>query len=292
MSFGYIFRESISGFQRTKGATVGSMLTITVAVLVLSLFGLVWYDAARIDAMLRDRIDVEAFLTEPLGEAKRDTIERALLADPSVAAVEFISKERAAGIFREEFGEDAGEILDFNPFPPSYRVYLREESRSGASADSASARVRLIDGVERVAYRKDLLDFIDRQSSSLRAAGLAVGALVALSALFIVANTIRLAISARRKSVQAMKLVGASRLFVRAPFILEGVIQGALGAAIAGLILHYLLAWLAAVISGEFAMFLRVDPLYYAFVLAAGILLGFAGSLIAVLRFIGEEVAS
>ena len=292
MSFGYIFRESISGFQRTKVATVGSMLTITAAVLILSLFGLVWYDAARVDAMLRDRIDLEAFLTEPLSDAKRDTIERALLADPAIAAVEFITKERAAAIFREEFGEDAGEILDFNPFPPSYRIYLREESRGGEAADSASARVGSLDGVEMVTYRRDFLGFLDRQASSLRAVGLAVGALVALSALFIVANTIRLAISARRKSVQAMKLVGASRLFVRAPFILEGVIQGALGAAIAGLIMHYLLAWLGSVITGEFAIFLQVDPLLYGFVLAAGVLLGFAGSLIAVLRFIGDEIAA
>jgi cell division transport system permease protein len=292
VSFGYIVRESVSGFQRTKVATVGSMLTITVAVLVLSLFGLVWHDAARIDAMLRDRIDLEAFLAEPLGDAKRDTIERALLSDPAVAAVEFISKERAAGIFREEFGEDAGEILDFNPFPPSYRITLREESREGPAADSASARVAAIDGVDQVTYRKDLLAFLDRQSSSLRAAGLAVGALVALSALFIVANTIRLAISARRKSVQAMKLVGASRLFVRAPFILEGAIQGALGAAIAGLVLHYLLAWLGTLITGEFATFVRVEPSFYVFVLAAGIALGLAGSLIAVAKFIGDEIAS
>ena len=291
MSFGYILRESISGFQRTKVATVGSMLTITVAVLILSIFGLAWRDAARVDTMLRDRIDLEAFLAEPLSDAKRDTIERTLLADPAIASVEFISKERASGIFREEFGEDAGGILDFNPFPPSYRVCLREDFRGGAAADSASARVGAIDGVDLVTYRRDFLGFLDRQASSLRTAGLAIGALVALSALFIVANTIRLAISARRKSVQTMKLVGASRLSVRAPFILEGVIQGALGAAIAGLIIHYLLAWLGTVITGEFAVFLRVDPLYYGMVLAAGVSLGFMGSLIAVLRFIGDEIA-
>lgn len=291
MNLATILRESISGFQRTKVATVGSMLTISAAVLILSLFGLAWYDASRIDAMLRDRIDMEAFLAEPLGDARRDTIERDLLADPAVGAVEFISKERAAGIFREEFGEDAGEVLDFNPFPPSYRITLREGSRSAASADSASARIGAIGGVETVTYRRDLLDFIDRQASALRAAGLAAGALVALSALFIVANTIRLAISARRKSVQAMKLVGASRLFVRAPFILEGMIQGALGAAIAGLVLHYTLAWLRSIVSGEVALFLHVEPVWYLAVLAAGIVLGLAGSLVAVRRFIGDGIA-
>ena len=93
-------------------------------------------------------------------------------------------------------------------------------------------------------------------------------------------------------AVQAMKLVGASRLSVRAPFILEGVIQGALGAAIAGLVIHYLLAWLSNVIPGEFAGFLEVEPAAYALVLASGIALGFAGSLVAVVRFIGDEIGS
>jgi cell division transport system permease protein len=79
---------------------------------------------------------------------------------------------------------------------------------------------------------------------------------------------------------------------VRAPFILEGAIQGALGAAIAGLVLHYLLAWLGTFITGEFAIFLKVEPYCYGIVLAAGVLLGLAGSLIAVARFIGDEIAT
>jgi cell division transport system permease protein len=291
MSFGYILRESLSGFRRTKVATVGSMLTIMVAVLLMSLFGLLLSDAARIDAMLRGNIDMEAFLEEPIGEAKAEAVGRSLLADSAVAAVEYVPKERAAEIFREEFGEDAGEVLDFNPFPPSYRITLRDELRSAAAAGSLASRVEAIDGVDVVTWRKDLLDVLDRQSASLRAVALAVGVLVALSALFLVANTIRLAISARRKSVQAMKLVGASRFFVRAPFILEGVIQGALGAALAGLVLHYLSAWLSTVVTGELAVFVRIEPVTYALVLAAGVLLGTAGSLIAVVKFIGDEAA-
>lgn len=289
---GYILRESISGFRRTKVAAVGSMLTITVAVLLLAIFGLVWRDAGRVDALLRERIDLEAFLDEPIGEAAREAVEEALLADPGIAAVEYISKERAAAIFREEFGEDVGQVLDFNPFPPSYRIHLREEGRSAAAAETVSARIGAIPGVASVAYRSDLFDFLDRQADSIRTAGMVVGTLVALSALFIVANTIRLAIAARRKSIQAMKLVGASRFFVRAPFVLEGLIQGALGAALAGLVLHYILAWLSTVIAGEMTEFLAVDAGFYALVMAAGVILGAAGSLIAVRKFIGDAVST
>ncbi|HLB01356.1 MAG TPA: permease-like cell division protein FtsX [Bacteroidota bacterium] len=288
---GYILRESLSGFERTKVATLGSMFTITVAVLLLALFGLLWRNTARVEAMARGSIQMEAFIEEPAGEAKIADIGRLLLADPAVESVEYISKERAAEIFREEFGEDIGSILDFNPLPPSYRIFLREEFRAARAADSLSARIAGIGGIGTVNYRKDLLDFIDRQVGSLRIAGLVVGCLIALSALFLVANTIRLAIHARRKSVQTLKLVGASRMFVRAPFLLEGCILGALGASFAGLILHYLLRWLSTVIAGEFAGFVIVEPVFYVCVLAAGILLGAAGSAISVRRFIGDSVS-
>jgi cell division transport system permease protein len=291
MTMGYILRESLSGFQRTKVATVGSMLTITVAVLLLALFAMLWENTSRFGAMVRGSIQMEAFIEEPAGEARVADIGRQLLADPDVESVEYISKERAAEIFREEFGEEIGSVLDFNPLPPSYRLFLREGSRTAAAAESLALRVSAIGGVETVNYRKDLLAFIDRQVGSVRAVGMALGCFFLLSALFLVANTIRLAIHARRKSVRTLKLVGASRFLVRAPFLLEGCILGALGSAFAGLILHYLLRWLSTIFTGEFASFVVIEPVFYLYILLTGILLGLAGSAISVRRFIGESVA-
>jgi cell division transport system permease protein len=291
MGMGYILRESLSGFERTKVATLGSMFTITVGVLLLALFALLWENTARLEGMVREGIRMEAFIEEPADEAKLEEIGKTLLADPAVDSVEFVSKDRAAEIFREEFGEDIGSVLDFNPLPPSYRLTLRPGSRNAAAAESLWTRVSAIGGIGRVNYRKDLLDFIDRQMGSVRIVGLVLGCFVVLSALFLVANTIRLAIHARRKTVRTLKLVGASRFFVRAPFLLEGCILGALGAAFAGLILHYLLTWLSTVITGEFAVFTVVEPSFYAYVLLAGVFLGLAGSAISVRTFIGDTLS-
>ncbi len=288
---GYILRESLSGFQRTKVATLGSMFTITVAVLLLAFFAMLWENTARFGAMVRGNIQMEAFIVEPAGDAKLAGIERQLLADPAVESVEYISKDRAAEIFREEFGEDIGSVLDFNPLPRSYRITLTGGSGTLAAAESLAARISSLDGIESVGYRKDLLEFIDRQVGSVRAVGLALGCFLALSALFLVANTIRLAIHARRKSVRTLKLVGASRLLVRAPFLVEGCILGALGAAFSGLILHYLLRWLSTVFTGELAGFIVIQPVFYVYILLTGILLGLVGSAISVRKFIGEAVS-
>jgi len=291
MTMGYILRESLSGFQRTKLATVGSMLTITVAVLLLAFFALLWENTTRLGAMVRGSIQMEVFVAEPASNARLARIEKTLLSDGAVESLEFISKKRAAEIFLEEFGEDIGSVLEFNPLPPSYRVFLREEFRSATAAESLAARVSSIHGIETVHYRKDILDFIDRQVGPVRAIGLAFGFFIALSALFLVANTIRLAIHARRKSVRTLKLVGASRFLVRAPFLVEGCILGALGASVAGLILHYIMRWLSTIFTGEFAAFAVIDPLFYLYILTTGILLGLAGSAISVRRFIGESVS-
>jgi len=291
MGMGYILRESLSGFQRTKIATLGSMFTITVSVLLLALFALLWQNTARLGGMVRESVRMEAFIEEPAGDRKLAEIGRELLADPAVESVELISKERAAEIFREEFGEKIGDVLDFNPLPPSYRLNLREEYRNAAEAESLWVRVSAMKGIDTVSYRKDLLDFLDRQAGSVRSVGIALGCFVILSSLFLVANTIRLAIHARRKTVRTLKLVGASRFFVRAPFLLEGAILGALGASFSGLILHYLMRWLSTLITGEFAPFVVIEPVFYLYVFLAGVLLGLAGSAISVRKFIGDTLS-
>ncbi|MBI4811117.1 MAG: FtsX-like permease family protein, partial [Ignavibacteriales bacterium] len=120
--------------------------------------------------------------------------------------------------------------------------------------------------------------------------GLAIGILLGISAVFLVSNTIRLTIYAKRKSVQTMKLVGASRWFVRAPFIIEGILQGFVGGIIASLIIYYLLSVAANLISNELVQFFHIDFTFYISVVSVGIILGFFGSAISVRRFIGETV--
>jgi cell division transport system permease protein len=136
-----------------------------------------------------------------------------------------------------------------------------------------------------------MLEFIQRQSRTLYLAGLGLGIFIAISAIILVSNTIRLAIDAKGKAVQTMKLVGASRWFIRAPFILEGVIQGILGGALAALVLYYLLTFVTGLISGELAEFLHANLSFYGMVTLAGTLLGLVGSLISVRRFISDTVA-
>ena len=117
-----------------------------------------------------------------------------------------------------------------------------------------------------------------------------IGLFITISSVFLVANTIRLAIYAKRKIVQTMKLIGATKSFVRGPFILEGLVQGIVGGALAAGILFLVFEYLARWISSELADFVHVKPVYYGIVVVVGCVLGFLGSAISIRRFISESV--
>ncbi|MDI6765928.1 MAG: permease-like cell division protein FtsX [Bacteroidota bacterium] len=290
MNFGFVLKEGLAGFQRAKFSAIGSIFTITISLLLVGLFYIVTIHTSRLVESMREKVELEAFLAEPLSRQRINNIENQILSFEGVESVKFISKEEAARIFQNEFGENIYKVLDFNPLPASFKIFLKEGYRTPKNAGAIHKQIMEINGVDNIAYRKELLDFLDRRVKMLSTVGLAVGIFLAISAIFLVSNTIRLTIYAKRKSVQTMKLVGASRWLVRTPFIIEGILQGFVGGLIAAVIIYYLLTFAAGFISTELVEFFQIDLPFYISVILAGIFLGFFGSAISVRRFISETV--
>jgi cell division transport system permease protein len=290
MSYLYIIKEGIAGFRRAKLAAIGSSITITISLLLVGLFYVISTNTARLVEGVRQKVEMEAFLEEPASRQRINEIQQQLNSIEGIEKVQFISKDEAAKIFKEEFGEDIQSVLDFNPLPPSFKIFLKEGYRTSGEADKIHKQVIEIKGVENISYRKELLEFLDQRARMLYYVGLGLGLLFGISAIFLVSNTIRLTIYAKRKTVQTMKLVGASRWFVRAPFLIEGIVQGLIGGIIASGIIYYILTFAAGLISAELAQIIQVDTMFYLTVIVAGILLGFFGSAISVRKFIGEKV--
>ena len=290
MSVLYVVKEGFSGFRRAKLAATGSIVTVTISLLLLGLFYVVSTNTSRIVEGIREKIEIEVFLSEPIPRARITELQQQLTSMEGVDRVQFISKEEAAKIFKQEFGEDINKVLDFNPLPPSFKVSLKDPFRNTEKADELQKRIKRLKDVDEVVYRRDLLEFLDKRTRTLYALGLGLGIIIGISAMFLVSNTIRLTIYAKRKAVQAMKLVGASRWFVRAPFIVEGILQGAIGGIIASAILYYLLTFAAGLLSQELSEFIQVDISFYGIVICVGAFLGFLGSIISVRKFIGETV--
>jgi cell division transport system permease protein len=285
-----MIREGFAGFGRAKLAAVGSILTMMIALLLLGAFHLVSGTTSRIVSGLRERVEMEAFLAEPVSRQRIDEICQKVGSIEGIDHCQLVSKEDAAKIFKQDFGEDITTVLDFNPLPPSLKIFLRQEYRTSDKAKDIRDKVKAVAGIDDVTYRQDMLSFIEQKARTLDRLGLVLGIVLAVSSLFITSNTIRLTIAAQRKAIRTMKLVGASRWFVRGPFIVEGMLQGLIAGLLAAGVFYTLLTFAAGLVPEDLTGLVEADVQFYGSVILLGVVLGLFGSVISVRRFIGEAV--
>ena len=135
MSILYVVKEGLSGFRRAKLAAMGSIITIVISLLLLGLFYVISSNTSRIVDSIREKVEMEAFLEEPIAKQHVSEIQQQVLAVEGVEKIQFISKDEAAKIFKQEFGEDINSVLEFNPLPPSMKIFLKDDYRTTERAD-------------------------------------------------------------------------------------------------------------------------------------------------------------
>jgi len=290
MQIRYAVREGFSGFKRAKLSMIAAIVTVSISLLLLSFFAILFFNANSVVESLRNKVEMEAFLEDGLTAPETDGLLGKISSVDGVSSVRYVSKEEAASIFKEEFGEDIGKVLDFNPLPASVKIFLKDGYKTSQKAEIIYNAVKGINGVEDAIYRKTLLEMLDQRAKTFLWVALGIGIFITISSIFLVANTIRLAIYAKRKIIQTMKLIGATRGFIRTPFILEGLLQGLIGGMAASGIIYLIFNYLETWISFQLSDFVKVDPWSYSIIVAGGCVLGLVGSIISIRRFIGESV--
>ena len=229
----YFFSEAFASLWRGWRAAVFSIVTIAAGLFVLGFFLMVnanlerlvsrWSEAAELAVYLRDDATPEQTA------AVQDVINRSSLA----AGVQFVSKDGARAQFARDFPDLAGAAasLDRNPFPASFEVRLNDRAQGSTEAiDTMSVALGSMPGVADVRYDRRWLARLDAAVRVVRGAGLAIVLLLAFASALTVANVVRLAAAARSDEIEIMQLVGAPFAYIRGPFIMEGLLQGGLGA--------------------------------------------------------------
>ncbi len=282
----YFIREGIANFGRAKFAAFASTSAITVALVLMGIFAVVGYEAQMVSTMLREQAgEMEVFIESDASTENQEALHARIQTMPGVTDTEYISHEEAADIFRREFGEEASLFEDPTFLPSSIRIEVAPEYANPDSMSQMASTVGNWQSVDEVVFNQDLLVRVAQNRRLITAVGIALGVIVVLASVFLVANTIRLTIYARRLLIRTMKLVGATDRFVRRPFLVEGLLQGFLGGAVAG-----------GVVWGLYRLFQYqldqgTEPLYLELSLVgglvgAGMLLGWVGSYFAAKRFI------
>lgn len=231
MSLGYVLKEGFSGFRRARLAAITSVIAIALSLLVLSVLVRLAWNGYTVAQSLKDAVEVELFLDD-IQEIEQFNLERRLKGDEIVASVTYISADSAAEIFRREFGSAGDALADLKFLPASFKIKMKEDVAS-ASILEAISRWEKWKGIDEVRFNKQLLELLERRIETLVIVGLGIGLLILLTSVILVFNTIRLTIFAKQSLIRAMKLVGATNGFIRRPFVVEGLVQGLIGAALA-----------------------------------------------------------
>jgi len=238
MSVWFSLKEGLSGFKRTR---LASFITISSVALALFLVGLFILFSTNINHWIgqkRAKMELEVFFESGLENTKARALSKQVEKTKGVESVQFISKEEAAKRFEKEFGRSIYEVLDSNPLPPSCTVSLKADYQTASAIRKLEQDIGKLDGITEVVYAKELIMLIDHYISWIFFILGLFGLILLLIAVILLYNTIRLTILARRDIIEIMGLVGATAAFIKRPFIIEGFLQGLVGALLAGGLLY------------------------------------------------------
>jgi len=243
MGWLYGIKEALLSFKRYPARFLVSLLTVSLSLLLLGAFLCLTLNLKLALRSLREKVEIEAFLKDEVPYSQMEELAGQIKLIDGVEDVVLVTKEVALLNLQREFGKEFTEDLGDNPLPPSLRVKLRERWRKGEKVRGIAAKIGSLDGVEDVEYGGEWLGRLDRFVFLLLVLDLILGVIIGLSSFMSVSNVVSRTFLARRNELEIMRLVGATRRFIRRPFLYEGILQGLLGGGVgaAALFLLFLL---------------------------------------------------
>jgi cell division transport system permease protein len=231
----YFGRTAWRGLAASPVTSTVAVGTIGISLVLVGAFALTLSNMEELLDRFADDLRVTAYLSEGLSQAERSRLAELVGTVEGVEGVRVISKEEAMARFRRGVGRGAALLdgLDENPLPASLEITLVPERRSPAGMAVVVEALTGLEGIDDLASGQDWVEGYLRFVALIRGLAIGLGLILVLATLLIVANTIRLAVYSRRDELEILSLVGASRSFVSTPFLLEGLLQGGIGGALA-----------------------------------------------------------
>lgn len=287
-TWGYLCAEAVDSIRKNGVMSLASVSTVALSLFILSVFMVVAMNLRHMSTTLESQIQVVAYLHAGADQTAREDLMDEVSRLPGVAEVRFVGKDEALDRLKRQFGDQA-DLLEAVEANNPLRDSLEARVPDPAQVDSVAAYLKDNQGVEKVVYQRETVRRLHNLTSALRALGLFLAALLAAGTLFIISNTIRLSVFARRREIGIMKLVGATDGFIRWPFLVEGAILGLLGAAVAAMGLNLGYGWLTGQVT-DLLPFIPLVPRQPFMtdvtrgLLALGALVGAGGSVLSVRR--------
>jgi cell division transport system permease protein len=297
MKFGFFIREALRALKRNAVPSFAAMATVLVTVLILGVFIPVVQATTGAANEVRGRVIAEVWMADDADERDVARVRSLLENDtPHVARVEFVHKDQAYADQRKKNPEAYGELGQFNPLPHLFRITPDDPDnitkiRNALSPAAPGGGRTVVDAsIDEVANREEDTNKILSVTRAVKLTTALLAGLLVIASVLLIANTIRLSLYARRREVEVMKLVGATDWFIRWPFVMEGMLVGALGGLLAVLVLGVFKVAVVDPLAQEYALIAAPEtmsfPLLIALLLGAAVAVSAAGSGLSLRRFL------
>lgn len=292
--FGYHLRRALRNMRQSPVLTLASVATVAVSLALLAFFALAVLNVQQLTSVWGEEMAIVAYLDNPPEEKVLQVWIDEIRTYPEVQDVDFISQQQAFERFRQRLDEEADLLAGLEPeiLPASLEIRLQEDQRRREVVEQVVNRLRRDARFSDLDYGSDWLDKFEAFLLFLRFAGAALGSFLVFAALVIVANTIKLTLYVRQDELEAMAMVGATSLFIKTPYLVEGALQGLFGGLVALAITWLSFRLMLMDILAQLLMISGIDTIHFlpsawqmAVVLGGGVV-GLLGSLFALRKFV------
>lgn len=286
----YYIREVFISLRRNNWMSVASIGTVAVSLFIFGMFLMMVMNMNKLAENMESQVQINVYLLDKVDRDQARDIEKDLKEIEGVESVGFVTKDEAMERFKDRLG-DQKTLLDAldetNPLPDSFEVTVTNPDL----VKTAAEKMEKIDGVECAKYGQDVMEHLFEITRLLRIFGFTLMLVLAFATLFIISNTIRLTVFARRKEIAIMKYVGATDWFIRWPFVMEGMVLGLFGSIIAAMVLRTAYTAMAEKVYDTLAFFPLIPEqpfLTYItiVVVISGMVVGAIGSAVSIKKFL------
>ncbi len=282
--------EAFHGLRANSLVNLLALGTISMARLIVGFFLLVFLNLRSAVGAMGERLEISVYLKDGLTDQEKDYLVTRLKAEAAVRKATFQSRAEALALLRKELrGQEA--LLDGlgeNPLPDSYELTIDPAYAATEKMDALSKRIEKLPGVDDVSYGRQSVEVLDRLLRMVTYGGMALAALLGVTVVFIISNSVRLALYSRGGEIELMQWIGATRSFITGPFLVEGMLVAAVGTALS----VGVLAGLFRALPREVVLFLSgpgglqfLPTWAISYMIGGGALLGLLGGLVSVNKF-------
>jgi cell division transport system permease protein len=223
--------------KKTKTIYISTIFSIALVLVMLGMLGLILVHAKNLSNYVKENIVLNIIVDEGAKETDVLQFQKELDANPAIKQTQYVNKELAARNLTKDLGEDFVNFLGYNPLLSTVDVYLKADYANNKSIEALKAQIGKNPVVKEVIYQSSLIDMVNKNINAISLVILAFAAILLLISIALINNTIRLAIYSQRFLIKSMQLVGATRNFIRRPFVLIAALHGLIAAIIAIIIL-------------------------------------------------------